>query len=108
MPTIHREPGDTILAMRPALAADVRVTEALLTAVLTDGREISVPLTEFPELLAANPDERANWQITDFGTAIYWPDIDEEFGLAGMLGVPETLLEEAAGFTIHNREPSEQ
>lgn len=91
---------------RPALASEVRVTDSLLTVVLTDGREISVPLTEFPELLAASSVERANWEINDLGTAIYWPDIDEEFGLAGMLGVPETLLEEAAGFTMHNREPS--
>lgn len=73
--------------------------------MLTDEREISVPLSEFRELEAATPQQRANWQITDLGTAIYWPDIDEEFGLAGMLGVSGTALEEAAGFTIHNREP---
>ncbi len=92
---------------RPALAADVRVTDTQLTVILTDGREISVPLGEFPEL-AATPKQRAKWEITDLGTAIYWAEIDEEFGLAGMLGVSETLLEEAAGFTIHSREPSEQ
>jgi len=91
---------------RPALAADVRVSDTRLTAILTDHREISVPLSEFPELVAATPAQRARWQITDRGTAIYWPDIDEELGLAGMLGVSETALEEAAGFTIHNREPS--
>jgi hypothetical protein len=38
------------------------------------------------------------------GAAGYWPDIDEELGLAGMLGVSEDALEEAAGFTIHIRE----
>lgn len=92
---------------RPALAADVRVTDTMLTVVLTDGREISTPLSEFPDLLSASASERAHWEITDFGTAIYWPDIDEELGLAGLLGVSETALEEAAGFTIHNREPSE-
>ncbi len=93
---------------RPALAVDVRVTDSRLSVVLTDSREISVPMSEFPELAAATPEQRANWQITALGTAIYWPDIDEEFGLASMLGVSETLLEEAAGFTIHSREPSEQ
>jgi hypothetical protein len=93
---------------RPALAADLRVTDSQLTVVLTDGREISVPMSEFRELEAATPAQRANWRITDRGTAIYWPDIDEELGLAGMLGVSETALEEAAGFTIHNREPSER
>jgi Protein of unknown function (DUF2442) len=88
---------------RPALAAGVRVSDRRLTVELTDGREISVPLSEFPELAAAPPAQRANWQITAFGTAIYWPDIDEEFGLAGMLGVSESLLEEAAGFEVHDR-----
>lgn len=93
---------------RPALAADVRVTDSRLSVVLSDGREISVPMTEFPELAAATPEQRAHWQIIALGTAIYWPDIDEEFGLAGMLGVSETLLEEAAGFTTYNLEPSER
>lgn len=94
--------------MRPALAASVRVSDSRLAVQLTDGREISVPLTEFSELVAATPEQRANWEISAFGTAIYWPDLDEEIGLAGMLGVPETLLEEAAGFTIYNVAPSER
>ena len=87
---------------RPALAAGVRVSSNRLTVELTDGREISVPLTEFPELAAATPEQRRNWEITARGTAIYWPDIDEEFGLAGMLGVSESLVEEAAGFEVHD------
>ena len=94
--------------MRPALAASVRVSDSRLAVQLTDGREISVPLTEFSELVAATPEQRANWEISAFGTAIYWPDLDEEIGLAGILGVPETLLEEAAGFTIYNVAPSER
>lgn len=83
---------------RPAIAADVRVTDERLTVVLTDGREVSVPLSDFTELAAATADQRANWRITALGTAIYWPDIDEEWGLAGMLGISESALEDAAGF----------
>jgi hypothetical protein len=82
------------------------VSDLQLTVTLTDGREISAPLAEFPLLQSASSVQRANWQITDLRTAIYWPDIDEEIGLAGLLGVSETALEEAAGFTIHTREPS--
>ena len=70
--------------------------------MLTDGREISVPLSEVPELVAT-PEQRANWDFTDFGTAI-WPDMTRKWARR-LLGVPETLLEEAAGFTIANREP---
>jgi hypothetical protein len=39
---------------------------------------------------------------------VRWPDIDEDIGLAGLLGVPETLLGEAAGYTIHRGEPTER
>lgn len=45
---------------RPALAAKVRVTESRLSVELTDAREISVPLAEFPELVAATPKQRDN------------------------------------------------
>jgi hypothetical protein len=93
--------------MRPAIAVDVRVTADRLHLVLDDGREISAPLADFPRLRDATTAQRSNWEITDFGLAVRWPDIDEDVGLAGLLGVPEALLEEAAGFTIHHLAPSE-
>jgi hypothetical protein len=91
---------------RAAFAADVHATDKQLTVTLTDGREISVPLAEFAFLESATAEQRANWKIVDRRTAIYWPDLDEEIGLAGLLGVSETALEEAAGYTIVNPEPS--
>jgi hypothetical protein len=72
--------------MRPATAVDVRVTADRLHLVLDDGREISAPLTDFPRLHDATPTERSHWEITDFGLAVRWPDIDEDIGLAGLLG----------------------
>ena len=94
-----------IVLTRPALAGGVRVSASRLTVELTDGREISIPLSEFPELAAATPAQRERWEITALGTAIYWPEIDEEFGLAAMLGVSESALEEAAGFDAHREPP---
>lgn len=93
------------LTMKPALATGVRVTGRRIHVLLSDGREISVPLKGFPRLLAATPAQRRTWQITALGTGIRWPDIDEDIGIAGLLGVPETLVEQAAGFTIHAPEP---
>jgi len=93
------------LAIQPALATGVRVTGRRLRVMLSDGREISAPLERFPRLLAATPAERRNWDITARGTAIRWPEIDEDIGIAGLLGVPESLVEEAAGFTIHAAKP---
>lgn len=94
--------------MRPALAASVRVTDTRLTVRLTDGREVSAPVADFPRLAAAAAADRRNWKITARGTAIRWPDLDEDIGLAGLLGLPETVLEHAAGFTIHADEPSDR
>jgi hypothetical protein len=76
-----------------------------LHVALTDGREISVPIERFPRLAAASERQRRNWKIEALGTAIRWPDIDEDIGIAGLLGIPEDLVEEAAGFTIYSSRP---
>lgn len=89
--------------MEPALAKSVRFTAGRMHVLLDDGREISIPLDRFPRLLTASSAQRRKWQITAFGTGIRWPDIDEDIGVAGILGVPEELIDEAAGFTIHRR-----
>ena len=87
----------------PGLLNSIRFRADRLYALLDDGREISVPLDRFPRLRGATPAQRRNWQITAFGTAVRWPDLDEDIGLAGILGVPEEFVEEAAGFEVHPR-----
>lgn len=89
--------------MEPALAKSVRFTPGRMHVLLDDGREISIPLDRFPRLRQASPAQRRKWQITAFGTGIRWADIDEDIGIAAILGVPEELIDEAAGFTIHKR-----
>ncbi len=89
--------------MEPALAKSVRFSTGRMHVLLADGREISIPLDRFPRLQQASPAQRRKWQISAFGTGIRWPDIDEDIGVAGILGVPEELIDEAAGFTIHRR-----
>jgi len=89
--------------MEPALAKSVRFSAGRMHVLLDDGREISIPLDRFPRLRQATPAQRSNWKITAFGTGIRWPDLDEDIGVAGILGVPEELVDEAAGFTIHRK-----
>ena len=83
------------------MASSVRFSRTRLFVALSDGREISVPLSRFPRLQSASENQRGNWKITAFGTGIRWADIDEDIGVAGLLGIPEELVDEAAGFTIH-------
>ncbi len=81
----------------PGLAERVRCDDERLYVTLTDGRVFSQPLTD--RLQKANGRQRANWVIEDFGTAIHWPDVDEDIGVAHVLGIPEDDLYDFAGFT---------
>ncbi len=90
------------IKIEPALATSVRFTAGRLHVALSDGREISVPIHRFPRLVEATAQARDHWEITSFGTAVRWPDIDEDIGVATLLGVPEWLVEQAAGFEIHD------
>ncbi|MBI5567966.1 MAG: DUF2442 domain-containing protein [Chloroflexi bacterium] len=68
---------------------DVRCTRDILRVDLLDGRTISVPLTWYPRLLHATPQQRAHWQVAGGGYGIHWPDIDEDLSVEGLLrGLP--------------------
>ena len=63
----------------------VEVTEDTLTADLSDGRTISVPLTWYPRLVHATMEERRNWRLIGGGVGIHWPDLDEDLSIEGLL-----------------------
>lgn len=68
---------------------DIQVTEDTITAYLTDGRMISVPLAWSWRLAEATPEQRANYEIIGDGHGVHWPDIDEDISAEGMLyGTP--------------------
>lgn len=67
------------------LAVDVVVTDTMLTIKLIDDRLLSVPLTWYPRLLRATPEERKNWELLGDGYAIEWVDLDEHIGIEGLL-----------------------
>lgn len=67
----------------------VATTDEHLVVGLDDGREVRTPLTWYPRLLAAPPEERARWELIGGGEAVSWPALDEDLSLYGMLrGVP--------------------
>jgi len=69
--------------------AQVDVTNETITARLTDGRVISVPLAWSWRLSEATPAQRANWELIGDGYGVHWPDVDEDISAEGMLhGVP--------------------
>ena len=79
------------------LATKVSVTEDTLSAELSDGRTISVPLAWYPRLLDATRKERENLQLIGNGEGIHWPDVDEDVSVDNLLnGQPSG--ESAASF----------
>ena len=68
---------------------DFQVTEDAITAILADGRTISVPLAWSWRLSDATPDQREHYEIIGDGQGVHWPEIDEDISIEGMLhGMP--------------------
>ena len=67
----------------------VEVSEELITAHLTDGRTISVPLAWSWRLSEASPAARRYYEVIGDGEGVHWPEVDEDISARGMLeGLP--------------------
>jgi len=66
-------------------AVAVEITAEALTAELSDGRTISVPVAWYPRLVHATARERVNWQFIGKGQGIHWDDLDEDISVEGLL-----------------------
>jgi len=69
----------------PPLAVDVRVDDERLVIVLSDGRELSVPVEWFPRLRDAESGQRSAWRLIGGGLGIHWPELDEDISVESLL-----------------------
>jgi len=78
---------NTVESSDPRIAS-IEVTDDAITAQLTDGRTVSVPLV-WSWRLSATPEQRRNYEIIGAGEGVHWPEVDEDISAKGMLqGVP--------------------
>ena len=78
----------TVVNIEPRIK-DIQVSEEMITAYLTDGPAISVPLAWSWRLSDATPAQRNHFEMIGDGQCVHWPDIDEDMSAEGMLyGVP--------------------
>jgi hypothetical protein len=61
----------------------VRFDDDSMWVHLDDGRVIAVPLAWFPRLLAATPEQRAQFELSPCG--IHWESLDEDISIDGLL-----------------------
>lgn len=64
-------------------AKTVRFDDCNMWVELNDGRTIGVPLAWYPRLLAATPDQLAQYELSPNG--IHWDDLDEDLSIEGLL-----------------------
>lgn len=75
--------------MAEPIILDVGVTDEAITAELSDGRTISVPLAWSWRLSDATVQQRLNFRLIGDGIGVHWPDVDEDISVHGMLhGIP--------------------
>ncbi|ODS91478.1 MAG: hypothetical protein ABS45_11185 [Comamonas sp. SCN 65-56] len=61
----------------------VRFDADMLWVDLSDGRTIAAPLAWFPRLLGANPQQRAQVELSRYG--LHWEALDEDISVEGLL-----------------------
>ena len=71
--------------MEVPMARSITTTDDTLTVGLSDGRSISVPLSWYPRLVHATPDERDDWEMIGDGQGFRWEDLDEDISVEGIL-----------------------
>ena len=71
-----------------ALAKHVRFESGRMFILLTDGRELDVPVARFPRLKNATEAQRKKWRLIGRGIGLHWEEIDEDVSVASLLGLP--------------------
>ena len=74
-----------VVTLTLARVVSVTVTDDTLSVDLEDGRTIAVPIGWYPRLAHGTLAERAHFQISGAGYGIYWPELDEDIGVEGLL-----------------------
>ena len=53
--------------------------------LLTDGRQLSVPLAYFPSHESASPEQRNKYEISGGGIGLHWDELDEDISVPHLL-----------------------
>ena len=61
------------------------VNKEFLTATISDGRVISIPITWFERLKEASMKQLQNFEISPSGYGIHWPEIDEDISIQSFI-----------------------
>ncbi len=63
----------------------LEVDKESLTAQISDGRRISIPIAWFSSLSKASLQELKNFEISPTGYGVHWPDLDEDISIKSFI-----------------------
>lgn len=53
--------------------------------LLSDGRQLGVPLAYFPRLAKASPAQRKRYVVSGGGVGLHWEELDEDISVPALL-----------------------
>ena len=66
-------------------AVELNFDSTMMWVSLADGRKLGVPLTYFPRLLEASPEQLLRYEFSGNGTGLHWEELDEDISVQGLL-----------------------
>ncbi len=63
----------------------VSISSDKITANISDGRIVSIPLNWFPRLEAATSKQLQTFEISPSGYGIHWPELDEDISIKSFI-----------------------
>ena len=94
----------TIELSQIPMIQSVTITDDTLSADLSDGRTIAVPLVWYPRLLHGSIEERNNWRFIGGGNGIHWEQLDEDVSIKNLiLGQPSGESQKSFRRWLSNR-----
>ncbi|MGE3974644.1 MAG: DUF2442 domain-containing protein [Bdellovibrionales bacterium] len=71
----------TAKKLPPISISKILIDGDKITANLSDGRIVSIPIAWFPRLSNARLQQLQNFQISPSGYGVHWPEIDEDISI---------------------------
>ena len=65
---------------------ELSIGDDILTAKISDGRTVSIPIAWFPRLSEATDEQLHNFEMSPSRYGIHWPELDEDISVKAFVG----------------------
>jgi len=69
----------------PISISKILIDADKITATISDGRIVSIPISWFPRLAKATLQQLQNFEVSPSGYGVHWPDVDEDISIKAFI-----------------------